>query len=170
MIVVSFWAAFGSLRSVSMDLGSLLIILALGIMAAAFIAQPFVESSGLGATKEERRLSELQAERDRVLATLQELDMDHAMGKLLREDYQSQRGTLVVRGAEVLKAIDELRGATDEAFPGTDLEVEIEAAVARLRRGENRASGGICRSCGREIVAGDRFCAHCGASIFEEGA
>ncbi|HEY43872.1 MAG TPA: zinc ribbon domain-containing protein [Anaerolineae bacterium] len=153
-----------------MDLGSLLVILALGLMAAAFIAQPFVDSPGLGVTKEERRLSELQAERDRVLATLQELDMDHAMGKVLREDYQSQRGTLVARGAEVLKAIDELRGPADEAMPDTDLEVEIEAAVARLRRSEGEISGGTCGSCGREIVAGDRFCVHCGASLPEEGA
>jgi len=153
-----------------MDLGSLLVILALGIMAAAFIAQPFVESPGLSITKQERRLSELQAERDRVLSTLQELDMDHAMGKVLREAYQFQRGTLVARGAEILKSIDEIRGTMDEAFPDTDIEVEIEAAVARLRKGENLTSGGYCSSCGREVMAGDRFCVHCGASLFEEGS
>ena len=153
-----------------MDLGSLLVILALGLMAAAFIAQPLMGSRGLVVTKEERRLSELQAERDRVLTTLQDLDMDHAMGKVLQEDFQAQRGALLSRGAEVLRAIDELRDTVSEAIPETDLEVEIETAVARLRRGEDRASGGTCSSCGREIIAGDRFCVHCGASLLEEGA
>ena len=152
-----------------MDLGSLLVILALGLVAAAFIAQPLMGSRGLGVTKEERRLSELQAERDRVLTTLQELDMDHAMGKVLQVDYQAQRGALVSRGAEVLKTIDELRGTVGEIIPGTDLEVEIESAVAQLRRGEDQASGGYCSSCGKEVIAGDRFCVHCGVSLLEEG-
>ncbi len=152
-----------------MDLGSVLVILALGLLAAIFIAQPLIGNSGLGVTKEERRLSELQAERDRVLATLQDLDMDHAMGKVLQEDYQAQRGTLVSRGAEVLKAIDELRGIVGEVVPTTDMEVEIETAIARLRRGEDQASGETCSSCGREVIAGDHFCVHCGASLLEEG-
>jgi hypothetical protein len=153
-----------------MDLGSLLFILALGLVAGAFIAQPLMGSHRLSVTKEERHLSELEAERDRVLIRLQDLDMDHAMEKVLQEDYQAQRGALVSRGAEVLKAIDELRDTVGEVIPGTDLEVEIESAVAQLRRGEDQASGGYCSSCGREVIAGDRFCVHCGASILEEGA
>jgi hypothetical protein len=152
-----------------MDLGSLLVILALGLLAAIFIVQPLVESRGVGATKGERRLSELLAERDRVLATLQDLDMDHEMGKILQEDYVAQRGALLLRGAELLKALDELRGTVDEKIPETDLEIEIETAVARLRRGEDQARGRTCSSCGREVSAGDRFCAHCGASLLEEG-
>jgi hypothetical protein len=152
-----------------MDPGSLLVILALGLMAAIFIAQPLLGRRESGVTKEDRRLSELLAERDRVLATLQDLDMDHVMGKVLQEDYRAQRTALVSRGAEVLRAIDELRGTVGDVIPETDLEIEIETAVARLRRGENRASGGTCGSCGREIVAGDRFCVHCGASLLEEG-
>jgi hypothetical protein len=152
-----------------MDLGSLLVILALGLLAAAFIAQPLVGSRGLGVTKDERRLSELLTERDRVLTTLQDLDMDHAMEKVLHKDYQAQRAMLVNYGAGVLKAIDELRGTVGEEIPEMDLEIEIETAVARLRRGEDQASGGNCSSCGREIIAGDQFCVHCGVSLLEEG-
>ncbi|UCF59935.1 MAG: zinc ribbon domain-containing protein [Anaerolineaceae bacterium] len=152
-----------------MDLGSLLVILALSLMAAAFIAQPLMGRRGLGVMKEERHLSELLAERDRVLTTLQDLDMDFAMGKVLQEDYQTQRGMLVRYGAEILREMDELRGTVGEVIPETDLEVEIESAVARLRRGEDHASGETCSSCGREVIAGDRFCVHCGASLLEEG-
>ncbi len=152
-----------------MDLGSLLVILALGLMAVVFIAQPLTGKRGLGVKEEERHLSELLAERDRVLTTLQDLDMDFAMGKVLQDDYQAQRGTLLSHGAEVLKAIDELRGTVGEFVPETDLEVEIETAVARLRRGEDQAHVGTCGSCGREVIVGDRFCVHCGASLLEEG-
>jgi hypothetical protein len=95
--------------------------------------------------------------------------MDFAMGKILQEDYQTQRDMLVRYGAGVLKAIDELRGTVGKEIPETDLEIEIESAVARLRRGEDHASGETCGSCGREVVAGDRFCVHCGASLLEEG-
>lgn len=153
-----------------MDLGSLLVILALGLMAVAFIAQPLMGRRGVGVIQEERHLSELLAERDRVLTTLQDLDMDYTMGKILGEDYQTQRAMLVNYGAGVLKEIDELRGTLGEEIPEMDLEIEIETAVARLRRGVDQASGGNCSSCGREIIAGDRFCVHCGASLLEEGA
>ena len=152
-----------------MDLGSLLVILALGLIAAVFIAQPLMGSRGLGVTKEERRLSELQAERDRVLTTLQDLDMDHAMGKVLEEDYQAQRNALVSHGAEVLREIDDLHGPVREVSPETDLDDEIETAVAQLRKGEDQESSRTCSSCGREVIAGDRFCVHCGASLIEEG-
>ncbi|HEY46467.1 MAG: hypothetical protein AMJ88_02045 [Anaerolineae bacterium SM23_ 63] len=152
-----------------MDLGSLLVILALGLLAAAFIAQPLMGSHGLGVTKEDRHLSELQAERDRVLTSLQDLDMDHAMGKVLQTDYQAQRGALISHGAEILREIDEHCGTTGEEISEKDLDVEIETTVARLRRGKDQASGGTCRSCGREVMAGDRFCVHCGASLLEDG-
>jgi hypothetical protein len=152
-----------------MDLGTVLIILALGIFTAIFIAQPLMGNRGLVAVEGERQLSELLAERDRVLTTLQDLDMDFAIGKVLEEDYRAQRDTMVTRGAEVLRAIDELSDVDGEAMPDTDLEVEIETAVAQLRRGEGPASGLYCSSCGNEVIAGDRFCVHCGASLDEEG-
>lgn len=152
-----------------MDLGSLFVILALSLVAAAFIAQPLIGRRGLGVMKEERHLSELLAERDRVLTTLQDLDMDFAMGKVLREDYQTQRDVLVSYGAEVLKSIDEFHSTVDEVIPETDLDLEIETAVARLRRGGDHARGETCSSCGREVMVGDRFCVHCGASLLEEG-
>jgi hypothetical protein len=93
-----------------MDLGSILIILALILVTVAFVGHPLMRGVGLEVTEINRRLSELLAERDRVLAGLEELDMDHAMDKVLQEDYLVQRGSLVSRGAEVLKAIDEMQG------------------------------------------------------------
>jgi hypothetical protein len=148
-----------------MDLGSILIILALILVTVVFIGRPLMRSVGLEATEVNRRLSKLLAERDRVLAGLEELDMDHAMDKLLQEDYLVQRGSLVSRGAEVLKAIDEMQGFDARLASVTDLEAEIEAEVGRLRGRQDEAR---CGSCGGAVVAGDRYCTHCGELLHTE--
>ena len=153
-----------------MDLGSILIILALVLLAAAFIARPLAERKSASIVEEDRRLSTLQAERDRVLDALQESDMDYTMGKVLEEDYQIQRATLLARGAEILKAIDKMEAVAVESSSEMDLEAELEAAVARLRRVQRGTSRGFCGACGGVVVAGDSFCSHCGASLPEEGA
>lgn len=151
-----------------MDLGSILIILALALLAAAFIARPLVEHKGASIAEEDRRLSTFQAERDRVLDALQELDSDHAMKKIMPGDYQIQRATLLARGAEILKAIDKMEAVAVESSSEMDLEAELEVAVARLRRVRRGTSGGFCGACGGAVVAGDSFCSHCGASLPEE--
>ncbi len=153
-----------------MDLGSILIILALVLLAAAFIARPLAEHKSASIAEGDRRLSTLQAERDRVLDTLQESDMDYTMGKVLEEDYQIQRASLLARGAEILKAIDKMEAVAVESSSEMDLEAELEAAVARLRSVQRGTSGGFCGACGGAVVASDSFCSHCGASLPEEGA
>ena len=153
-----------------MDLGSILIILALVLLAAAFIARPLVEHKGVLVTEEDNRLSALHAERDRVLDALQELDSDHAMKKIIPGDYQIQRGGLLARGVEVVKAIDKMEAVAVESSSEMDVEAELEAAVARLRRVQRGTSGGFCGACGGAVVAGDSFCSHCGASLPEEEA
>lgn len=152
-----------------MDIGSFLIGLALAILTGAYITRPLVERRGLSLSEAERRLSTLHAERDRVLASMEELETDHAMGKILPEDYQQQRNEWVRRGADILRAIDGYREApaVDDLviFSADTIEAELEAAVARLRSDRSEGADGFCGTCGEEIVAGDRFCTHCGVSV-----
>ncbi|OGO71180.1 MAG: hypothetical protein A2Z37_07040 [Chloroflexi bacterium RBG_19FT_COMBO_62_14] len=160
-----------------MDLGSLLVILAVFVIAAAFIARPLVEGHGSEIGPEERRISALKAERDQVLDSILEIEMDQAMGKLSPEDFQAQRGLMVGRGAALLK---ELAGLEDRgpAPSGSGLdgagnvaawaERELEAEVMRLRRAGASTSEGFCGQCGEPVRAGDRFCTHCGASLVTE--
>jgi len=153
-----------------MDPGSIMIGLALALVAGAYVARPlFMDGAVADASALERRLSELYAARDRVLTTLEELDLDFAMGKLLEADYRQQRQALVLEGAEVLRAIDELQqeAGGEEAGPG-DLEAEIEAAVARLRSQKAGGEEGSCPACGARTYAGDQFCVQCGASLVAE--
>ena len=160
-----------------MDLGSLLVILAVFVVAAAFIARPLVEGHGSEIGPEERRISALKAERDQVLDSILEIEMDQAMGKLSPEDFQAQRGLMVGRGAALLKELAGLEdhpptpsptgldGAGDET---AGAERELEAEVMRLRGTAASTSEGFCGQCGEAVQAGDRFCTHCGASLVTE--
>jgi hypothetical protein len=160
-----------------MDLGSLLVILAVFVVAAAFIARPLVEGHGSEIGPEERRISALKAERDQVLDSILEIEMDQAMGKLSPEDFQAQRGLMVGRGAALLKELAGLedRGPAPSAT-GVDgsgdvvagAERELEAEVMRLRRAGASTSEGFCGQCGEPVRVGDRFCTHCGATIVTE--
>ena len=124
-----------------MDIGSILLILALFILVALFIARPLLDhkqSRGRAmqgepkvsaqVTTEEQAYFTLLAERDRVLNALQELDFDYTLGKIPEEDYPGQRAGLVQRGATILRQIDAI---TQEEV--TSAEARLEAAIAARR-------------------------------------
>ena len=154
-----------------MDIGSLLVMIALGVLAAVFIGRPLFEGTAPAAGEHELTLSAKKAELEHVLGLIQDLDMDHAMAKVLPEDYRAARPELVQRGAALMREIDGLEGKNGrrpiQEQPG--LEAAIEAEVARLRGGAGAAPGGFCGRCGQQSLAGDRFCIHCGAPLTAEG-
>jgi len=110
-----------------MDIGAILIGLAVLIGVAFLISQPLID----GRQQREKTPSEaelLQEQRDRVLTTLRDLDFDHASGKMQDEDYTPLRAKLVTEGAAVMKRLDELQGAAPAG-----LETELEQAIAARR-------------------------------------
>jgi len=167
-----------------MDPATALVLLAMLILTGAFIARPLAAGGGKAVDEREKRLSTLYAQQDQILAFLQELDMDFAMGKILPEDHEAQRAEWLARGADVLKEIDEL-GAS-RARPD-DLDAQLEDKVARLRPtiGQDSESAleksleaevahrkealssvaGYCGHCGQSLAAGDRFCSRCGTPV-----
>ena len=116
-----------------MDIGSLLLLLALLVLIGLYIARPLLNPDTVAATPEEdlkeHELSTLLAERDRILTALEELDFDNALGKIPSEDYASQRARLVSQGADVLRKLDELNGDTSDDA----IERRIEEAIAARR-------------------------------------
>jgi len=171
-----------------MDLATVLVLAAMLILTAAFIARPLAAGEGQAVGESERRLSALAAKQDQILAFLSELDADFAMGKILPEDHQQQRSEWLTRGAGVLKEIDELRAVPERpaleahleeevarlraGLGGertSDLEARLESEVAHLR-GRLGSTSGFCGNCGRPLVSGDRFCSHCGTPVPEAEA
>ncbi|MGD2251776.1 MAG: zinc ribbon domain-containing protein [Anaerolineales bacterium] len=161
-----------------MDLGSILLVLAVALVVGVYIARPFGGYRGAAVSEGDRKRSALEAERERVLAIILELDMDYTMGKIATEDYQAQRGEWVAQGASILKQIDAVAGETApdsaaegrEISPEKDLEAELEVAVARLRKGGKETAAGYCAQCGQQLFVGDGFCSRCGQPVKPEAS
>jgi hypothetical protein len=153
-----------------MDLASVLVVLAMLVLAAAFVSRPLTRDEGRPVDEAERRLSALYAEHDQILSLLYELDADYAMGKILPEDHRRQRAERMVRGSEVLREIDSLGGKqAGAASVEADLEAQLEREVGRIRQTLGSAVG-YCGQCGHALTAGDRFCARCGTPAPVAGA
>lgn len=169
-----------------MDIGAILLFLAVLVLTVLFIARPFLDKRQPAVAAGGHELSALMAERDSVITALQELDFDNSLGKIPSEDYPQQRAALLQHGAQVLRKIDRLSPKTassgdaekrieaaiaarraDSAVQGSsgDVDDDLESLIAARRSERKEKSGGFCSNCGRPIMASDRFCPYCGKVI-----
>jgi hypothetical protein len=163
-----------------MDIGSILLLLALLVLVGLFIARPLIDRETVVVSPED------------VLTALQELDFDHALGKIPEQDYPVQRAVLLQQGADVLRKLDEY----DQVAPANDIEERIEEAIAERRaisvgqaetdpesmlvmdvddeveiqlanrkRARQDKSAGFCPQCGRPVQKSDSFCPKCGYAL-----
>jgi NADH pyrophosphatase NudC (nudix superfamily) len=172
-----------------MDIGAIFLLLAVCVFVALFVARPFMERRRtMTVSAEEQELSSLMAERDRLITALQELDFDHALGKIPAEDYPAMRSDLLQRASETLRKLYALQ---PQNVASADAESRVEAVIAARRadaavqKSGNRdvsdddledlvasrraarkeKSAGFCPKCGKPVLRTDRFCPHCGKSI-----
>lgn len=182
-----------------MDIGSLFFLLALLLLVGIYLARPLIDREAVvisaDGDQSEHEVSMLLAERDRVIASLQELDFDYALGKISESDYPTQRARLLQRGADILRQLDEY----EEIAPDHDMEARIEAEVAERRaatssqggydlqrqptsvvtdpddeveiqlaarrRARQDKSAGFCPQCGHPVQVSDQFCPKCGNAL-----
>jgi hypothetical protein len=91
---------------------ALVLAAALAVVAALLVARPFLREPKPATdrldelTGPERRRLELAEERDRALAALKELEFDHRTGKIADEHYREVVGSMRVRAAEALRALE----------------------------------------------------------------
>jgi hypothetical protein len=88
-------------------LGALLAAAAVVLVALPYLREPHPASDVIDELGElERRQLELAEARDRALAALKELELDHRTGKISDEDYRSLVGPLRAEAAEALRALE----------------------------------------------------------------
>lgn len=156
-----------------MDIGSIFLILSLFILTALYVARPLYDRTSTKSTHIGMELSSLLAERDRILNAISELDFDNTLGKIPAEDYPLRREQLVLRGADVLRQLDEYQGGATSDTTSARLETalrsdvvkqddDLETLIAARRRVRQEKSGGFCPQCGGAIIKSDRFCPKCG--------
>lgn len=168
-----------------MELTAIFFTLAILILVAIYLYAPFTERHAGRVTKEEHELSTLMAERDRVINSLQELDFDFKLGKIPEGEYPNQRATLLQKGADILRRIDNIapqitssqdadariekaiaaRRADASLARAEISDDDIESMIAARRRGRKEKSSGFCPKCGKPVMVSDRFCPSCGKSL-----
>jgi hypothetical protein len=88
-------------------LGALLAAACVLLVALPYLREPAPAEDALDEPDElERRHLELAEERDRALAALKELELDHRTGKVSDEDYRALVGPLRREAAEALRALE----------------------------------------------------------------
>lgn len=168
-----------------MDLGAVLLLIALLLGVSLYLAMPLIGDRSRRASEETQQTSSLMAERDRIINALQELDFDFKLGKIPEEDYPTQRAELLTKGADVLRKLDALapasfsgpaaearleeavsaRRADSETQAGPLSDDEIESMLAARRKARKSKSAGFCPRCGKPVLATDQFCPNCGKAL-----
>jgi hypothetical protein len=160
-----------------MEIAALLLTLGVIILVGLYLYAPFLERRSSLATGEEHEFSTLMAERDRVINSLQELDFDFKLGKIPEEDYPVQRASLLQRGAEILRKLDDItpgskqldreerieQAIADASAKKAELtDDDLESLIISRRKGRRDKSAGFCPKCGKPVMVSDKFCPSCG--------
>lgn len=168
-----------------MELGSLFLVLAVIVMVGIYLYAPFTNRARRMRTGESHEISSLKAERDRVINSLQELDFDFKLGKIPEEDYPEQRATLLQKGTDILRKLDELapasasssnveariekaaaaKRADSSAAESQISDDDLESMIAARRKEHKSKSAGFCPKCGKPVLVTDKFCPSCGKAI-----
>ncbi|MCC6613465.1 MAG: hypothetical protein IT320_08305 [Anaerolineae bacterium] len=106
-----------------------LIILALGVI---WVVAPLRRGRNLPSATVTAQ-EQLVAVYERVVARIRDLDEDYASGKLLEEDYTTERNALAERGVQILQVLEAEKPAEAKSGPTIDTELDraIEAAIRR---------------------------------------
>lgn len=101
-------------------IAAVLIGVALAVACVLFVARPFLRDPEARRDKleslsaAERRRLALAEERDRALAALKEVELDHRTGKVSDEDYRALVGPLRRQAAHALRALDPVAAPAGE--------------------------------------------------------
>lgn len=173
-----------------MDINALFFTLAILVFVGMYLYIPLVDGRARRVTEEEHELSTLLAERDRVINALQELDFDFKLGKIPGEDYPLQRASLLQKGADILRKLDDFTPDNTQLETETIIEQaiaerrankirvegaskakrglsddDLESMIAARHRTRKEISAGFCPKCGKPVLVSDRFCPACGRAL-----
>jgi predicted RNA-binding Zn-ribbon protein involved in translation (DUF1610 family) len=178
-----------------MEIGSILLILAVILLVAIFVSRPFFETQAVAKSisqpvdEQEHVRSSLLAEYDRLLNALQELEFDNTLGKIPAEDFPAQRAALLTEASVTLQKLDDIQPAgvaetvedrIEAAIATRSLagrarqtaavgfaagDCDLEAIIARRAAERREASAGFCPRCGKPVQKSDAFCPKCGAVV-----
>jgi hypothetical protein len=148
-----------------MTFTSLIIVLFIFIMAGLVILRPFLIQTDPKINRGSGLYDSLLAERERLLSSIEELDLDLELKKISASEHTLDRDALLVQAAEVLRELDKYSKPkkTKKTAGAAGGEDELEKMIADRRRKLKDTKTVPCIKCGKPLVKGDQFCSHCGA-------
>jgi ribosomal protein S27AE len=166
-----------------MDLAALFLVLTVLVLAAILIFRPFWDKkqfttstlnikTNKDADQREHKVSSLIADKERLLNAIQELEFDHATGKITDELFPEQRTELLHQAAGVLHQLNELSvpnstvSSTGSKGSASKPEYDdIEELIAQRKSVQKKKTTGFCPKCGNAIKDDDQFCPRCGTTL-----
>ena len=133
-----------------MNIGAILIGLAILLIAIPWVAGPFRKGRSQAEVQDVGGAVDLGQDRVEVLTALRDLDFDYQTGKVAEVDYTLLRDRLLAEAAQVLQL-------------ERQKEQEIEDLIRAHREAESQP--GACPDCNHPVWPSDRFCPHCGKLV-----
>ena len=177
-----------------MTIGTIFFGIAILAIVGLYVAKPLLQPR-INRKGRISRYDRLQVQKEALLIRIRDLDFDYETGKLTEADYQGQRSEIMTKATSILMQMDQLDARsptsdsvstqTESVKTTSDIDAEIEAAVAQIRTsvdtsdgvnikqgsGEKRPSQDpkneriICAQCGHAADYGDKFCSICGHAL-----
>ena len=142
-----------------MVLTSILIVVAVGLLAFAVISKPFHE--GL----DDKGLQELP-DKDLIVLNskcknwLHDLEVEYSTGKLDEQGYLHQKSVLENQIEQIETRLNDAEIENKQA-----LEKDVENLISGRRMERVERSAGFCVNCGAPLQQSDVFCSKCGTKM-----
>jgi rubrerythrin len=142
-----------------MVFGSIFIIIAVGILAFAYITSVFGREVVQNSLDEDQAAAAVSGQvYQQKLQWLKELEAEYETGKIESKDYLRQQSILQ---ADALEALTKMKAVSSLNLEKENKAVEVMIHDRRMERVER--SAGFCVKCGKPLQRSDQFCPHCGS-------
>ena len=151
-----------------MELGSFLIVLLIFILSGFYILRPIFAGSSIGGRAGSTKRDALVAERERLLNSIEELDLELELKKISDAEHARNRDILLSDAAKVLNELDELpRSKTGKRkkTASPDKSDDLEKMIAERRKQIKGEKSIKCAHCGESVEQDAQFCSHCGGAL-----
>lgn len=135
-----------------MNPGAILIGVAILILSAAYVTNPFFHKRKNKPARPDLQDNGVAILHKNSLAAIRDLDFDFQIGKITQEDYEPLRAQLVLEVADYLQK-----------------KQEQDQKVEELIRARQSKKQFYCPHCGKHIQEKDLFCTGCGMSLTTQG-
>lgn len=143
------------------------VALALLLVAVAAVLQPVlapeVEPTEEGPDAE--ALGAKEEEKERVLESIRDLDMDFATLKLSADDYQRLRSHQVAEAGRLILEIESSEPASASPSGAGSTLTATDESPRDAEDPAEAAPDPSCPACGLRHYSGDRFCRLCGTTL-----